>query len=340
MKSTWITRALACVGIGFLATACAATAGSPAHAQSRNNIPVIVMPEDSDPRTVRRSSDINKRVMAELKQSMMNHGFRMLDEEMLAVQLGWEIRDRRPKTELVRAAKLANREATANTRSRALALYRIHAYKEDLGFANEIKVRIDGEIYDLQTNEFIGTYEIPLQSYSAPAKCNSACISEEVGSHAREIATSIGEVLGRKLAYLSPAGGGGTSSTVTSGGSGDPRCRNMTTAYTLRFKRFTNEEVNELLSVMTNTGSMSAAQEFPCFVRYDLLNKQAAVQSYEYVSTATTAKLDQWISIILSDMGLHPDSDVVLRVGGASIDMEKVISRRQPQQVPDGAKFN
>ncbi len=339
MNKNWLSRAIACIGIGFLASACAAANGSPANAQTRNNIPVIVMAEDSDPRTVRRSSDINKRVMAELKQSMMNHGFRMRDEEMLAVELGWNVRDRRPKTELVRAAKLANREATASTRSRALALYRIHAYKEDIGFANEIKVRIDGEMYDLQTNEFIGTYEIPLQSYSAPAKCNAACISEEVGGHAREIATSIGEVLGRKLAYLSPSAGS-SSSTVSSGGSGDPRCRNMTTSYTLRFKRFTSAEVNDLLSVMTNTGSTSAQSEFPCFVRYDLLNKQAAVQNYEYVSTATTAKLDQWISVILSDMGLSPDSDVVLRVGGASIDMEKVIARSQPQEVPDNAKFN
>jgi hypothetical protein len=339
MKKSWLSRAIACIGIGFLASACAAAQGSPANAQTRNNIPVIVMAEDSDPRTVRRSSDINKRVMAELKQSMMNHGFRMRDEEMLAVQLGWDVRDRRPKTELVRAAQLANREATASTRSRALALYRIHAYKEDIGFANEIKVRIDGEMYDLQTNEFIGTYEIPLQSYSAPANCNAACISEEVGGHAREIATSIGEVLGRKLAYLSPSAGA-SSSTVTSGGGGDPRCRNMTTSYTLSFKRFSSAEVNDLLSVMTNTGATSAESEFPCFVRYDLLNKQAAVQSYEYVSTATTAKLDQWISIILSDMGLSPDSDVVLRVGGASIDMEKVIARSQPQEVPDDAKFN
>jgi hypothetical protein len=39
-------------------------------------------------------------------------------------------------------------------------------------------------------------------------------------------------------------------------------------------------------------------------------------------------------------MGLSPDSDVVLRVGGASIDMEKVIARSQPQEVPADAKFN
>lgn len=327
---------LACCALAMAISACSSS--TPAHAQSRDNIPVIVMPEDSDPKTVKRTSDINKRVMAELKQSMMNHGFRMIDEEMMAVELGWKVRDRRPKTELIKAAKLANKEANASLRSRALALYRIHAYKQDQGFANELKVRIDGELYDLQSNEFLGTYEIPLKSYSAPADCNAPCISEEVGKHARDIATSIGEVLGRKLAYLSPSSGSGTSSTVSS--SGDPRCKNMTTPFTLSMKRFDPKEANKLISVMTNKGNVSANSKFPCYVRHNLLGREAAVQKYEYVSSATTAKLNQWISVILQDMGLKPSEDVVMRVSGNEIFLEKVIERSEPQDVPDDAKFN
>lgn len=340
MRKSRLMSLFSYLALAIFVSACAAT-GTPANAQSRDNIPVIVMPEDSDPKTVKRTSDINKRVSAALKESMSRHGFRMVDEEMLAVDMGWRIRDRRPKTELIKAAKLANNQGNANQRARALALYRIHAYLKDIGFANELKVRIDGELYDLQTNEFLGTYEIPLKSYSAPADCNSSCISENVGQHARDIAASIGEVLGRKLAYLSPSSGTGTSSGVSGGGgSGDSRCKNMTTAFTLSFKRFDAEEVSELLSVMTNSGTVSKANEFPCFVRYDLLGREAATQKYEYVSTATTAKLDQWISVILSDMGLSPSKDVVLRVSGSQISMEKIITRSEPQEVPEDSKFN
>ena len=329
---------LACCALALIASACSVPS-KPALAQSQGNIPVIVMAEDSDPKTVKRSSDINKRVMAALKQSMMNHGFRMIDEEMMAVELGWKIRDRRPKTELVKAAKLANKQASASLRSRALALYRIHAYLKDVGFANEVKVRIDGELYDLQSNRFLGTYEIPLKTFSAPADCNSACVSEIVGKHARDIATSIGDVLGRKLAYLSPSAGGGSSSTVSSQ-SGDPRCKNMTTPYTLSFKRFSAKEVNKLVSVMTNAGNVSAQNAFPCYVRHNLLSQEAAIQKYEYVSNATTAKLNQWISVVLSDMGLEPSEDVVMRVSGNEINLEKVIQESQPKDVPEGAKFN
>ena len=59
------------------------------------NVPVLVMSEDEDPTTVKRSSDIFKRVIAELRSSMQRHGFRMIDEESVAVDLGWTIADRR-----------------------------------------------------------------------------------------------------------------------------------------------------------------------------------------------------------------------------------------------------
>ena len=55
--------------------------------------------EDENPNSVKRSSDIFKRVNAELKCAMQRHGFRMVDEESVAVDLGWEITEHRPKTE-------------------------------------------------------------------------------------------------------------------------------------------------------------------------------------------------------------------------------------------------
>ena len=140
------------ISVGVL-TACTSIS-YPAHAQSQNNIPVIVMGEDEDPSSVGRKSDIFKRVLAELKDSMLRHGFRIRDEEMIAVDLGWKIVERRPKTELIEAAKLANQEAKGNLRSRALALFRIHANSKKLSYTNKVETRIAGELYDLVSNEF------------------------------------------------------------------------------------------------------------------------------------------------------------------------------------------
>ena len=322
--ATLVLVLAACTGTGFSA-----------HAQTQANIPVIVMPEDSDPRTVRRGSDINKRVIASLKDSMFRHGFRMVDEEMLAVDLGWTIRDRRPKTELIEAAKLANRAAKANLQSRALALYRIHAYKSDAGFATKLQTRINGELYDLDNNTFIGSFELPLAEYPAPAECAETCIVETVGAKASEIAASIGDVLGSKLAYLSPGPGPGPVP-------GDPRCQNMVSSFTLTFKRFGQDEIYQVVNTMTNNASdIVEADRFPCFVRYNLIDSQPAVSKYSYTTTASRGKLKQWVDLILMDMGLTPNREVAVVVNGNEVLLDKIITRTPPmQQVPTGSRFN
>ncbi|GAB6051200.1 hypothetical protein JCM17960_00200 [Magnetospira thiophila] len=329
-----------------LAAAACSTTGFPAHAQTQDNIPVIVMPEDSDTRSVTRSSDINKRVSAALKDSMFRHGFRMVDEEMLAVDLGWAVRDRRPKTELVDSAKLANKAAKANLQSRALALYRIHAYKKDVGYATKLETRIDGELYDLDNNTFIGSFELPRESYPAPADCSAACITEIVGDKAAEIAASIGDVLGSKLAYLSPAVGQGNSTPVGSSApvaaSNDPRCQNMVSAFTMTFKRFEQDEIYQVMNTMTNNaGDIAEADRFPCFVRSDLMDSKPAISKYSYTSTANRGKLKQWVDMILMDMGLTPNREVAVIQQGNELILDKIITRTPPmQRVPTGARFN
>ena len=319
---------LAVIGVGALA-ACT-TVSYPAQAQSQNNIPVIVMGEDEDPTTVSRKSDIFKRVLAELKDSMFRHGFVMRDEEMIAVDLGWKVVERRPKTELIQAAKLANQSAKGNLRSRALALFRIHAYKKDLGFATKVETRIDGELYDLKSNTFLGTFELPRAVYSAPANCNTVCISEVVGDKAREIAAGIGDVLGKKLAYLSPkqTGSGGTAAV----GSSDGRCKSMPVPYTITFKRFNTPETFQAIGTM--------ADEFPCYRSHDLLpGKTSAVRKYEYVSTATPGKLEKWINIMLMDMGLDPDKDVEIVFSGNEFILDKIVTRPKSEPIPETGRF-
>jgi len=294
-----------------------------AFAQSNDNIRVMVMGEDSDRNTVRRTSDIFKRVIAELKDGMARKGFRIVDEEFVAAELGWKITERRPKTELVQAMKLANKSGKAHLSSRAMALFRIHAYKKSLNFANRIEVRLDGELYDGLTNEFKGTFEIPRAAYPAPADCNGPCISEIVGDHARELAISLGDVLGEKLAYVSPRESGGMASS----GSG----HGMKTTYTVKFKRFSTTEIMEIMHVMSN--------EFPGYVSHNLLQKAPAVSSYEYVTTAKASKVDSWMSILLSDMGLTPDKIVAAQLRGTELTLDKIVTPPE-RQVPDsGSRF-
>ncbi len=306
-------------------------ASAPGMAQSGTGLRVLVMGEDSDPRSVIRTSDIFKRVLAELKNGMQYHGFRMVDEEMLAVDLGWRITTRRPKTELIQAAKLAVQHGTAATNVRAIVIFSIHAFKQNLGFTNKVNTRIDGEIYDVQTNQFLGAFELPRSQYPAPADCNAACITEVVGEKAREIATSLGDVLGKKLAHLAPPPGSASSGGgAPVEGSAPSTGHGMVSTYTIEMQRFNAKEAMEIIGVMSS--------EFPGYSSHNTLQNTSAVRKYEYVTTAKAGKIHEWLNILLLDMGLDPDRFVEVVQNGHHFRLYKI---NRPGTTPaSGGRFN
>jgi len=299
-----------------------------------NDIPVLVMGEDSDPTTVKRSSDIFKRVIAELKGSMKRHGFRMVDEDSVAADLGWQPKDRRPKLELLQLAKLMSQSGKAVHRVRAMVLFRIHAAAKDLGGATQVQTRIDGEIYDTVTNEFLGTFEMPRKTYPAPADClsNRVCISEIVGDKAREIAAGLGTVLAKKLDRYhddSVAGSGGGSVTGVASGDG----HGLITPYTVTMRYFDTREALTIIGVM--------ADEFPGYKSHSLIEKQPAIRKYEYVTSAKSTKMEEWISILLIDMNYDVDRDVEVLINGSEVIIAKLSPTDQrPVSDDEKARFN
>ena len=133
------------IGLATALSFSAACAAYPPAANAQGdvgtNIPVLVMSEDEDPNSVKRSSDIFKRVVAELQGAMQRHGFRMIDEESVAVDLGWEIADRRPKSELIESVKLMGKSDNAAHQVRAWVLVRIHAQAKELSFSTKVQTR-------------------------------------------------------------------------------------------------------------------------------------------------------------------------------------------------------
>ena len=89
-----IARASALVA-GLIGALSIVSCSNTSHAQSGAGIPVIIMGEDSDKRSIPRDSDIFRRVLNELKSQMSRYNFYVIDEEMLAVEFGWKMRKRR-----------------------------------------------------------------------------------------------------------------------------------------------------------------------------------------------------------------------------------------------------
>jgi len=301
------------------------TMNAPASAQTGANIRVLVMGEDSDPASVKRSSDIYKRVLAEMKGSMMRYNFKMVDEEMAAVDLGWNVTDRRPKVELLEAVKLMNASPNATHHARAMVLFRIHATTRDLSFSNKVTTRIDGEIYDMATNQFLDTFELAPGAYAAPADCNKICITEVVGERAREIAMSLGDILGKKLSYLSPSD--------TANNTGDDNGYGMVTTYTVTLRHFDTREGLSVIGVM--------ADEFPGYISHNLMTKQSALRRYEYVTKAKPYKMEEWLTILLMDMGFDVDNQVNISVENGLIIIDKIIPvTDRPRSNDEETRFN
>ena len=293
------------------------------------NIPVLVMSEDEDPTTVKRSSDIFKRVIAELRGAMQRHGFRMIDEESVAVDLGWKVRDRRAKTELIETVKLMGKSRNASHQVRAWVLFRIHAQAKQLDFSTKVQTRIDGEIYDAASNQFLDTFEMPRETYPAPADCleSALCITEVVGDRAREIAAGLGEVLALKLERYSPPKVGddrraGPDVPVTADRrSGGADGHGLLTPYTLTLRYFDNREAITVVGVM--------ADEFPGYSSHELLSKSAAIRRYSYVTTAKAAKIEEWLYVLLNDMGFDPEKETLVQVQGTDIRVDKLVPTPQ-----------
>ena len=336
-------RSVAVATVPALAIALSACTASVAQTQY-SDVPVLVVGEDEDTTTVKRSSDIFKRVLAELKHGMKRTGFRMVDEESVAVDLGWKIRDRRPKTELIQLAKLMTKSGKASHRVRALVLFRVHASAKPLSGLTKVQTRIDGEIYDIVSNEFIDTFEMPRQEYPAPADClqNRVCISEVVGDKAREIAGSLGVVLARKLARYRDvsaggrAGGGGGSGGAVTGDGGRGRAggsgHGMQTPYTVTLRYFERTEALSIIGVM--------ADEFPGYKSHTLIEQSAAVRKYEYVTSAKPNKMEEWLTILLRDMNFDPDREVAMTIRGGVITVDKIVpTPDRPRSEDERARF-
>ena len=293
---------------------------SAAPAQTRfPDVPVLVVGEDGDPQSVRRSHEIFQRVVAELKGVMSRAGFRVIDETAVSVDLGWEIRDRRPKKDLIDLAKLMNRSGDATHGVRALVPFSIRVDAKPLHTLTRIQTRMKGDIYDLTSNQFIDTFETE-KSYSAPPGCldERGCISRFVGGRAVEAATTLGDVLAKKLArYRSASAGvgktpGSVATAAKSSGHG------METPYTVTFRYFDRRAAVTIVAVM--------ADEFPGYKSHRLIRSDQGVRKYAYITTAKPGKLEEWLAILLADMNFNPDKEIRIAIDGADIIVEKLVS--------------
>ncbi|MCG8512400.1 MAG: hypothetical protein MI741_24545, partial [Rhodospirillales bacterium] len=224
--------------------------------------------------------------------------------------------------------------------ARAMVVFKIRAAAQNVGFATKAMVRIAGEIYDYQARRFIGSWEAPRMEFPAPANCTGMCIQEVVGDNARDVAAQLGDVLRKKLAYLTRGAGRPVAQAAPAPApaatapapmvAGCPAAvdTGLVSTFAITMRNFTTREYLEIKNVME--------KEFPCFVNTRNPSGDTAVRVYGYVSRASASKLEEWLSILLIDMGLDPDSQVKMVVAGTRIELDKIFgsSPQTPGRTP------
>ena len=316
----------------ILATLTMGACGTPVAQTQFNDVPVLVLVDDQDPNSVKRSSYIVKQVIRNLKVNMKRLGFRMVDEEAVAADLGWKIKDRRNKQELLDLTKWMNKSEKANTRVRTAVIFEFRAGANHLSHMTKIDARITGEIIDIVGNDLIDIGTLYTDQFPGPVGCNAMCLENTVADRARDIAGSLGAVLGKQLAdYIAKSTDGSRSAGPAIGGT--PRTgHGLLTPYDVTLRHFDTREALSIIGVM--------ADEFPGYKEHNLIRKLPILRKYRYITSAKPNKIEKWLSILLMDMGFDVDKQVEIDVQGSEIRVEKIVTTpNRPRSVDEKTRF-
>ena len=98
------------------------------------------------------------------------------------------------------------------------------------------------------------------------------------------------------------------------------------TPYTVTLRYFAPSEAMNIIDVM--------GREFPGYRSHTLMSSDTATRRYSYLTSAQPHKMEQWLTILLGDMGLNPDTDVNIAIEGVEITMEKLTPPRGARVSP------
>lgn len=296
---------------GLLISCASAATGSwaeePRPGSQTGPVSVIVLGEDAHPTLLPRDDPAFRRVVAELQEAMDRRGFRVVDAAAIAADLGWDGPAVGGKADALETAKLANASGRAAHRVEAAVLFRIQSTYRDLRYTTRIDLHLSGEIYDVRSNRFLGSFDLPADTITTAGPCRgAACASEAVGARARDLAGELGAVLARRLAGLAPP-----AEAVEAAGE-----RVRESVYTLTLRHLSTEDALSIIGVMTDG--------FPGYRSHDLLASGMTLRRYAYVTTASAAEIERWLTLLLVDMDLAPREAVVLAVRDGDIRIERL----------------
>lgn len=264
-------------------------------------IRVVVLGEDVDGDSIPRSNEIYKRVVAELQQSLIRDNITVIDEDMIAVRLGFSYSQFRDKQELIQTLSIANETTDATVRSRLGVVFAIFPNVQELSMTRRLSVRVRGQLYDLKTLRALSSFEVTspeaITLSQDPSLCNRLCVEEKAGEVAVELARELGAVLSQKLHIVVEDQGygtdlGGSASGYSAAGDGV-----LQSVYTVKFSLMKNSDVLRAVRAM----EASVVREI------ELIKSNNTQRVYSVTTNKDLGDLEERIMMILLDLGVNID---------------------------------
>ena len=263
-------------------------------------IRVVVLGEDSDRNAVSRSSEIYTRVVAELQQSLIRENITVIDEDMIAVKLGFSYNTDMTKQEMIQTLSIANETTDATVRSRLGVIFAIFPNIQEMSMTRKLTVRVRGQIYDLKSLRALSSFEVSApETVTLPKKasmCNDMCVVEKAGRYLVNY-RELGAVLSQKLhIVIEDSAYAGDMTGSASGGvaAGDGVLESV---YTLEFNLMKNSDVLRAVRALES----SVVREI------ELLKSNNTQRVYSVTTNKDLGDLEERIMMLLLDLGVDID---------------------------------
>jgi len=161
---------------------------------------------------------------------------------------------------------------------------------------------LSADIYSASGQSFVSSWSLPIQRIGIDKGCTDKCmdnfISQEMSRDSEALSKSLIQLLSAPSAHQSA--------------SGEPII-----TYKIEFLDLSEGEQLQLVDLMRN--------EFPGFVEIKAMRSKGPRHQFNYVTTATTDKMREWLVISLSEIGLDPDTDIELILSDGRIDIRRYL---------------
>ena len=281
------------------------------------DVPILVLADDEDPASVKGSSTIFSDFLSGFAFALTRTGFRLIDEGMLFADLGRVVREER----LPQRERLAVHKSIAETGMakgiRAAVLLRMTIFGRQQAGRNSLSLGVEGQIFNYPALQRVDIVQIPPFEFAIRSGCSGPCAAEAVKERFPVIAGALATVLAMRLSHLLDEGAAPDRSSAMEIAEDDPDYVPAYSPYTITLRNFSRIATLAFIGVMV--------EEFPGYQNHDLISLDSSEAQYLYETSASRAKLIEWINILLNDMSLD-EGDITITFSGNDLTIEKSAS--------------